>query len=117
MRQPHEPPAAAPGPAAVALTCHDDWLVNVLMADGRVYTFNTELWPEHGDYGVSDEAPDQWPDVIEAAKRRAERYAAANVRTWALNMPLPITAADFRKALDHLCERTSDADFLAFLHT
>lgn len=32
----------------VVMSYHDDWAVNVLLEDGRVFSFWTECWPEHG---------------------------------------------------------------------
>jgi hypothetical protein len=45
---------------------HDDWLVFVVMADGTVQVFNTELWPEHGDGS-------NWQPVEQRALRDAQQ--------------------------------------------
>jgi hypothetical protein len=87
------------------MTYHDDWLVNVLLSDGRVYSFITEMWPEHGTGSDAD-----WPQVVARAKRDALWFADRGAETWGLDA-IPETEAQFRKAMDFVCMHTSDEDF------
>lgn len=93
--------------AHVTMAYHDDWLVNVLLEDNRVYTFMTELWPEHGEGS-------NWPSVVKRAKQEALELASRNVTTWRLPIQ-PIHAFDFRESLNAVCEETSDSNFWAFI--
>lgn len=63
-----------------ARSYHDDWIVNVLMTDGRVYSFVTEMWPEHGDGSERN-----WPHVIREAERIALDNADRLLPTWTVD--------------------------------
>ncbi len=100
----------------VQLVYHDDWLVNVLLSDGRVYTFNTELWPEHTEEtALNGSTRDQdWIGVIEVAKSTAVRLAEQRADTWGLDA-IPDTIEQFRKGMDLVSRYTSDQDFRKFI--
>jgi hypothetical protein len=104
------PPAAT---LSIERAYHDDWCVNVLLSDGRIYSFITEMWPEHGDPGPTGEDV-RWAPVMRRAKYEALLLADRGARTWALDA-LPETDAQFHKAMDFLCMRTSDVDFHYFM--
>ena len=54
----------------IVMSYHDDWIVNVLLTDGRVYSFVTEMWPEHGD-APNGEHDRNWTGVVRTAERLA----------------------------------------------
>lgn len=91
----------------VAMFYHDDWLLNVLLTDGRVYTFNTELWPAHLE---------GWDRVVEEGKFLATALANGGHETWGLDA-IPETIEQFKKAMDLVCRYTSDVDFGRFVRS
>ncbi len=91
----------------MALVHQDDWLINVLLWDKRVYTFNTELWPEHG----SDV---NWPRAFERAERTALSLAWEDAQTWSVPT-ITVDMLVLREMLDELCRATSDEDFRRFI--
>jgi hypothetical protein len=96
-----------PANPRILMAYHDDWNVNVLLSDGRVYSFVTEIWPEHGN-------ETNWPRAVESAKLLALWHAERNSETWALDA-IPETETDFHKGMDALCLRTNDHDFAMFM--
>jgi hypothetical protein len=102
----------------VLMAYHDDWLVNVLLSTGQVYTFVTELWDEWNDVPDSrlysgELVESDWTPIIEAASRKALEFCRENVETWGLD-PLPESIAQFRSGMDSLHQLTSDRDFRRF---
>jgi len=98
-----------PDNPTVHMICYDDWLINVLLSDGRVYTFNTELWPSQREW------PDSFsPVVIEEAKAKALDLAKRGVDTWKVES-LPENLDQLAEALDFICMHTSYADFRRFI--
>lgn len=94
------------------MTYHDDWLVKVLLADGRVYSFMTEMWPEHLDGEPDTET--NWPCVIQRAREEALDLAERGTETWVLPHQ-PKTKAEFRELLDRVCMAASDAEFHRYI--
>jgi hypothetical protein len=93
----------------IVMSYHDDWVVNVLLSDGRVYSFVTEMWPEHGD--GSDR---NWRRVVRVAERIALDYAMRNLETWRV-AKMPATEPEFHAEMDAVCQRTNDADFRRYM--
>jgi hypothetical protein len=67
-------------PLQEVLSYHDDWMVNVLLNNGSVYAFNTEMWPEHGDESrwlpVMRRA--RW-EAVDLAKRGADPFCRVEI--------------------------------------
>lgn len=88
------------------MSYHDDWMVNVLLSDGSVWAFNTEMWPEHGNGNSC------WPpvlrrahwDAIELHARGAEPYCRTEIFDG-------FGDHDLHDAVNDACESMSDADF------
>lgn len=88
------------------MTYHDDWMVNVLLACGEVFSFNTEMWPEHGDGNSC------WPPVIRRARHEAEMLSARNAEPYCLVEIFDgFGETDLHDAVNDACEVLSDADF------
>lgn len=98
------PEIETPGLLHVVMIDHDDWL---LVSDGRIYTFNTELWSDHG-------TDSNWPRVERADRRLAMQLAAEGRETWGLDA-IPDTVEQFRKAFDFVAMAASDQDFRRFV--
>ena len=103
----------------VLMAYHDDWLVNVLLSTGQVYTFVTELWDEWNDVPDSrlysgEFLESDWTPIIKAATHKALEFCSENVETWGLDS-LPESIAQFHAGMDSLCLLTSDRDFWRFI--
>lgn len=88
---------------------HDDWLINVLLSDGRVYTFSTEYWEEW--LGCQ---PNDWTTITYRAENKALQYAGRNEHTWGLDA-IPDTIEQFKTAMNRVSRFTSDRDFRKFI--
>ena len=97
----------------VAMTHHDDWIVNVLLSDGRIYSFWTEMWTCH-DGTDPDTSFSNMTRATAWAKDYALDLAARGVETWGLDA-IPDTEEQFVKALDFVCMHASDHDFQRFM--
>jgi len=87
-------------------------MVHVLLSDGRIYCFLTEMWPEHGN-GDSN-----WPRVMELARDNAlwlaERGATPYATVPSEFMPDVIAReCDLHAYVDLACELMSDEQFWA----
>lgn len=91
----------------VVMTTHDDWIVNVLLDDGRFYSFWTEMWPVHG-------TSDNMPAAVAVAKREALFLAERNAETWGLDA-IPDTEEQFVKALNFVCMHADDDTFRRYM--
>lgn len=101
----------------VVMVQHDDWLINVLLSDGRFYTFNTEMWPEHGcEFTPDGDGPTNWPAAIRRAKQSALWYASRGIETWGLDA-IPETDEQFSRAIDFVCMAADDATFHRFVRS
>jgi hypothetical protein len=98
----------------VVMSYHDDWIVNVLLSDRRVYSFVTEMWPEH--YTVEGTLDHMWRRVVRIAEQRALDYAMRNLPTWSADS-MPTTDAEFHAVMDAICLRTNDEDFRRFMRS
>lgn len=87
----------------VVMSFHDDWLLSVLLSDGRFYTFNTELWSQHG----SDSC---WPRVEDHGRKLAMVLALQGEETWGLDA-IPDTLEQFREAVNFVAMRATDQEF------
>jgi hypothetical protein len=88
------------------MTCHDDWLIHVAIGR-RVYSFNTEMWPEHGfDH--------DWSAAAARAERQARQLDDIDAPTWHVQL-VPMNERHLESMLDNVCRRTSDRDFRRFI--
>jgi len=91
--------------ASHVLSYHDDWMVNVLLNNGRVYAFNTEMWPEHGDHS-------NWLPVLRRAhweaadlfQRGADAFCIVEIFDG-------FGIHDLKDAVNEAAETLPDADF------
>ena len=93
---------------------YDDWLVDVLLPNGQVYVFCTEMWPEHGDdepyEGFGDDH--NWDAVIAAAKDYALDLSDRGAEPYATVSPAALPDRDsFYAFMSRVCEQMSDEDF------
>lgn len=87
------------------LSYHDDWMVNVLLKDGRVYAFNTEMWPEHGDES-------SWLPVLRRAHWEAADLASRGADPYCtVEIFDGFGIHDLKDAVNEACEAMSDYDF------
>jgi hypothetical protein len=94
-------------PISVVLTTHDDWLQFIMLSNGVVYCFNTELWEQHAGF----EHPAWSPAVVRHAIDRALRADANNVAPFT-TLPLGlITMPAFKDALNAACLAMDDRTF------
>lgn len=96
----------------VVMATHDDWLVNVLLADGRFYTFNTEMWACHSIN--PDRHLSNMMRAVHEAKEYALELAREDAPTWGLDA-IPDTTEQFVKALNFVCMAADDATFSCFV--
>ncbi len=82
---------------------HDDWIVNVLLNDGRVYTFQTELWYEHG-------ANTSWGPVLKKAREDALALAESGADSFCRVTGYQ-NLKTLRAAVNSAAEKLNDADF------
>lgn len=88
------------------MSYHDDWMVNVLLASGEVYAFNTEMWPEHGDGNSC------WPPVIRRAHHEAELLSAHNAQPYCtVEIFDGFKESDLHDAVNDACYAMNDDDF------
>ena len=97
-------------------TWHDDWMVNVLLSDGRLYAFVTECWPEWapvpaarqytGDYTGLD-----WAPIIARAQRYALELATRDAEPFCAELDPALSEPELRAAVDAACRRMSDGAF------
>jgi hypothetical protein len=95
---------------------HEDWVVNLLLSNGEVFTFVTEMWPEHGFNITSDNGGDNWPAVMREAENRALFLAARHAepfcricldtereiwRTRLNDIAMEMTDVTFRRLMRH----------------
>jgi len=100
---------------AVVMQTHEDYLINVLLNDGRFYTFCTEMWPEHGcAINANGDGPTNWPRAIRRAELEALDLGRRGASTWGLDA-IPETEEQFIKAIDFVCGHASDETFRRFV--
>ena len=99
---------AYPNNPTIIMDYHDDWLAHVLLSDGRIYSYWTECWSEHG------RGLDNWAEVMPTARKLALQDAARGTATWALDI-LPEDINGLKSGLNDLCLRISDRDFNRFI--
>jgi hypothetical protein len=90
------------------LSYHDDWLVNVLLSNGEVFTFNTEMWPEHStglDLDWLRVVRRAKEDALDLAERKATPFCRVDVATF------PFTENALAQVIDEACEKMSDKEF------
>lgn len=85
-------------------TYHDDWIVNVQLSNGNVYSFMTEMWYEHGD-------SINWPAVEREAYARALDLNSRHVDPFAVVTPEVTTKQALSDALNATCMVMSDSQF------
>lgn len=93
---------------------HDDWMVNVLLADGQhdglVYAFNTEMWPEHGEFR-------NWARVVTRARREAvDLCRSGAVPYCTVEIFDGFDTHDLQDAVSEACYMMSDDEFRAVIN-
>lgn len=89
------------------MSYHDDWMVNVLLDNGAVYAFNTEMWSEHGDGNDA-----HWPAVVKCARWEAVDLAQRGAEPYCtVEIFDGFGEHDLHDAVNDACETMSDADF------
>lgn len=95
----------------VIMSFRDDWLVHVLLADLRVYSFQTEMWPEHG---IEADRNRCWPAVIRSAEACALHLGARAIDTWRLDR-MPADRGAMRRAVDQLARSAPNIGLRRYL--
>lgn len=87
---------------------HDDWMVTVLLSNGEVFSFNTEMWPEHRTLTDAD-----WPRVLRCAENAALFLSANHCDPYTrTHFPQAVvTREQLYTIVDAACEKMSDDDF------
>lgn len=101
---------------AVSLVAHEDWLVHVLLNDGRVYVFQTEMWGTHYPPALDEKSREEnthWPRTLKQARLRAIACGCADTDPFAAEVDpsLVTTPEQLLEVCSRACERMSDRDF------
>jgi hypothetical protein len=101
----------------VVQTFHDDWLVNVQLSDGRVFTFQTEMWPCHLERskGYNRETQSNMVAAVREARERALDLAERNATPFVAECDAETVEA-LKDALTYACMAMSDAEFRQAIH-
>ncbi len=100
----------------VCRTWHDDWMMNVLLSDGRLYVFVTECWPEWAPVPVARQytgayTAADWAPIIARARCYALELAARDAEPFCAELDPTLNEPELREAVDAACGRMSDGAF------
>lgn len=96
---------------------NDDWIVNVLLSNGKIFSFMTEGWPQWGAVGIEEVSPEQHTRSQRCVIRRAEDEAlwldSRNAEPYTtVNSPEAVTSEKIlADVCNTACEQMSDQDF------
>jgi hypothetical protein len=102
---------AISAPLTVVRSWHDDWIVNVLLGDGRLYAFQTEIWPQHSDPGFDVTTQSNFAAVKREAEACALACAARNAEPFCAELDTGLDEKQLRAVVDSACRLMDDVMF------